>query len=230
MLASEPVDRFMSEAVLSVDVSSPGGEVLRLFAAYPVHHLPVVDGTKVVGMLSSADVLKVVSFIPAHVSSREEYLDRHIDIATLMHSPALCLLTGQTVEEAARLMATHGIHALPVTDRAENLLGIITTTDIMHAGLFPERRGDRRDDSGAKIGPVRVSPAELERALHLAGAAAVANDEHGLIASALLHTQSRLRPLEHVLSCADRYLHAGQDERLHAQLAKAIEHARTEAH
>ena len=230
MLASEPVDRFMSEAVLSIDVSAPGGEILRLFAAYPVHHLPVVDGTKVVGMLSSADVLKVVSFIPAHVPSREEYLDRHINIARLMHSPALCAVSGQTVEEAARLMATHGIHALPVTDRAENLLGIITTTDIMHAGLFPEQRGDRRDDSGSKIATVRVSPAELERALHLASAAAESDDEHGLIASALLHTQARLRPLEHVLSCADRYLHAGQDERLHTQLAKAIERARDDRH
>ena len=108
----------------------------------------------------------------------------------------------------------------------DNLLGIITTTDIMHAALYPERRGDSQDGSGSKTDPVQVSPAELDRALHLAGAVAETNEENGVIARALLHTQSRLRGLENVLSCADRYLRAGQDERLHAQLSKAIERAR----
>lgn len=227
MLAQEPVNRFMTEAVLSIDVNSRAGDILRLFAGYPVHHLPVVDKTKVVGMLSSADLLKIVCFVPKHVRSAEEYLDQHINVATLMRHPVISVLPRQSVEEAARLMAAHGIHALPVTDSDDNLLGIITTSDIMHAALYPERRGDRQDGS-PKTAAVRLSAAELDRALHLAGAAVETNEEDGMIARALLHSQSRLRALENVLSCADRYLRAGQDERLHAQLSKAIGRARDE--
>jgi CBS domain-containing membrane protein len=218
----------MTEAVLSIDVNAGAGEILRLFAAYPVHHLPVVDGTKVVGMLSSADVLKLECFIPAHAPDRQQYLSQRANVATIMRHPAISVLSTQTVEEAARLMASHGIHGLPVTDRQGNLLGIITTTDIMHAALFPERRGDQQDDSGSKSGPVHVSPAQLDHALHLAGSAAEASDDNAAIARALLYVQSRVKSLESVLACAERYLRAGQDERLHAALAKAIQRARRE--
>jgi len=40
----------MTEAVLSIDIGESAGEVLRLFAGYPIHHL--LKGHKVVGMLS----------------------------------------------------------------------------------------------------------------------------------------------------------------------------------
>jgi acetoin utilization protein AcuB len=228
MLACEPVNRFMTEAVLSIDINSRAGEILRLFATYPVHHLPVVDNARVVGMLSSADVLKLQGLIPAHATNREDYLDQRVNVATLMRHPAIAVLASHTVEQAATLMASHGIHGLPVTDRDDRLLGIITTTDIMHAALHPERRGDEQDDSGSKTGPVCVSPAEFDGALHLAGAAAESNDDNAKIARALLYAQSRLKSLESVLACADHFLQTGQNERLHAALAKAIERVRNE--
>jgi hypothetical protein len=98
----------------------------------------------------------------------------------------------------------------------------------MHAALHPERRGDEQDDNGSKTGPVCVSPAEFDRALHLAGAAAKSDDDNAKIARALLYARSRLKSLESVLACADHFLQAGQDERLHAALAKAIERVRDE--
>jgi len=228
MLPNEPVERFMTEAVLSIDVNARAGEILRLFAAFPVHHLPVVDGTRVVGMLSSADVLKLEGFIPAHAVDRQQYLNQRVNVAAIMRHPPIAVLATHSVEEAARLMASHGIHGLPVTDRQGNLIGIVTTTDIMHAALFPERRADLKDNSGSKTGTVHMSPAQLEHALRLAGPAAEASDDHGAIARALLHLQARGRSLEGVFVCAERYLRAGQDEGLHAALAKAIQRARGE--
>jgi len=226
MLACEPVNRFMTESVLSIDVNSPAGEILRLFAAYPVHHLPVVDNMKVVGMLSSADVLKLERFIPQHSKDREDYLNRTVTVPMIMRRPAITVLPRESVEHAARLMVSHGIHGLPVTDSNDHLIGIITTTDIMHAALHPERRGDTQDDSGSRVGPIRISNAELDHALHLAGPAAEANDDSGMISRALLYLRAREKFLEDVLTCADRYLTAGQDARLHSRLSQAIERAR----
>ena len=228
MLASEPVNRLMTEAVLSIDVNSRAGDILRLFTGYPVHHLPVVDGAKVVGMLSSADVLKLQGLIPAGAGHRADYLDQRVKVATLMRQPAITVSPGQSVEHAAEVMATRGIHALPVTDNEDRLLGIITTTDIMYAALHPERRGDGQDDSRSKPGPVHLTPTELSFALQLAGAAAESDADNATIARALLYMQSRVKPLENVLTCADNYLRAGQDERLHATLVKAIERAHNE--
>jgi CBS domain-containing protein len=192
MHASDPVNRHMSEAVLSIDVTAPASEILRLFMEYPVHHLPVVDNGKVVGMLSSADLLKLDAFLPkGRARPAGEFLDQRVRIDQLMRKPAITVGASQSVEAAATLMAEHAFHSLPVVDTAGNLVGIITTTDIMAAALHLELHAGRTDAGG-----------ELD------------------------HVHERLKLLEQVLHAADRYLHAGQDERLHAQLLKAVDEAR----
>ena len=70
MHPGDPVLHLMTVAVLTVDINDPAGEVLRLFAGYPVHHLPVLDQQKVVGMLSSADVMKLELFLPKVANRR----------------------------------------------------------------------------------------------------------------------------------------------------------------
>jgi CBS domain-containing protein len=90
----------------------------------------------------------------------------------------------QRIEEAATLMAQRGIHALPVVNDRDHLVGIVTTTDIM----------------GALLG-------------------APARQEQPGIAD---HLRQRLKDLEEVLRLTGRYLNAGQDEQLHAQLVSLI--------
>lgn len=133
MDASERVDHVMSAAV-SIDVEESAGAMLRLFAGYPIHHLPVVRGRRVVGMLSSADVMKLDAFRPRTGLPSNDYLT-HISVADLMSTPAITIGPQQSLSDAAHLMASHGIHALPVTDAEQQLLGILTTTDIISAAL-----------------------------------------------------------------------------------------------
>ena len=135
MHPSDPVNRLMTAAVMTVDIDDPAGEVLRLFAAYPVHHLPVLDQKKVVGMLSSADVMKLDMFLPKAGKSPIEYLNQRMKVRPLVRSPALTIAPHQSIETAAQLMAQRGVHALAVVDSQDGLLGIITTTDIMNAVL-----------------------------------------------------------------------------------------------
>jgi CBS domain-containing protein len=223
MLAAEPVSHFMTHAVLSIDVRSPAGEVLRYFAEYPVHHLPVVDGSRVVGMLSSADVMKLEMFLPKAGSSTD-YLNQRIAIERIMRRPAITIGADQSLESAARLMAEHGFHALPVTDRDDHLVGIVTTTDVMDAVLHP----------GHGVPPLSAEPEhwrdltdeQLQTALRLAARVSSASNDAGRLARALLHVQDRIGSLENVLGCAKRYLNAGQDSRLHTELLAAIEKAR----
>jgi acetoin utilization protein AcuB len=231
MHACEPVNRFMTEEVLSIDLDSPAGEILRLFAEYPVHHLPVVEKTKVVGMLSSADVLKLQAFLPQRSGNPVSYLSRHMHIDQVMRRPPITVGAHDSIEHAASLMVKHGIHSLAVTDAADNLIGIITTTDIMHAALHPERRGNGQAATEPSRDSPRfsVSPSEMRHALSQARELEAADDGRGELARALLHAHSRLRVLENVLSCAHRYVHAGQDERLHIALLKAIGRARSDA-
>ena len=129
------VGQVMSEAVLSIGVDEPASEALRYFRDYPIHHLPVVRGAKPVGMLSTADMMKLEHFLPQHGTTESRYLDQHITIASLLRGIPITVQAQQSLREAAATMARHAVHGLLVVDAHENLIGIITTTDIMHAAL-----------------------------------------------------------------------------------------------
>jgi len=223
MRATDRVDRFMTEAVLSIGIDEPPSEVLRLFASYPVHHLPVLSGQKVVGMLSSADVMKIAGFIPKTGAGPGAYLDQHVKVATLMSKPAVTIARHATLLEAARAMVSNAVHALPVVDAAERLLGIITTTDVMHAALEspPAAHAAARESAGTAL-EVEISPTEFDHALAAAKAAVAAGEDMDLVAMGLLYLHDRLTTLEHVLQSAERYLKFGQDPARLATLRTAI--------
>jgi predicted transcriptional regulator len=211
--------------VLSVDVHARPSEVVRLFAEYPVHHLPVVEGARVVGMLSTADIMKLDTFLSKLGAQRSDYLDKHMRMETLMRRPAITVRPEESVENAARLMVKHAIHALPVTDAHENLVGIVTTTDIMHAAIHPERRQNAHDAPERPVA-ARMTPSQLEAARLAAKDATSTGGGDPSVAQALLQAFERIAVLEHVLQCAERYVRAGQDEQLHKLLVKAIDQAR----
>ena len=228
MHALEPVNRLMTEAVLSVEVTAPVSEALRLFAQFPVHHLPVVRDGVLVGMLSSADVLKFEGFVPKSGKAGGEYLDQRFRLELLMRRPAISVLPHQSAEDAARLMVKHGIHALPVVNSQDKLLGIITTTDLMHAAMRATAHRDAAHGSEAEVGSaiqLKPGPEALKAALQAARIAASSDHDVEGIAQALLYLQQRVECLEEVARLARRYLAAGQDETLHASITKALQHA-----
>jgi len=231
MHAQDPVNRVMTEAVLSVEAGAPAGEVLRLFTAYPIHHLPVVDGGAVIGMLGSTDVMKLDMLLPKGGVSAVEYLNQRMCVRQLVRREPVVVGERQSVEEAAALMAKHGIHALPVVNARHHLVGIVTTTDIMNAALGGSASGhaspeDATASARADAEAPRLATGELASAIGAAHRRYVAGDDPEGIAAALLCLHHRLAVLEPVLKAAERYLTAGQDEHLHAALLKAIEVAR----
>jgi len=223
MRATDCVDQLMTRDVLSIGVEAPASEVLRLFESYPVHHLPVLRDRKVVGMLSSADVMRMAAVAPRTGSALGTYPDEHVKVATLMSKPVIAVRPRATLLEAARAMAGNGVHALPVVDEQGQLLGIITTTDVMHAALesHPTRStapGDSRDTPP----DIEMSATEFEHALAAAKAAIAAGEDVDLVALGLLYLQRRLVLLEQVLQSAERYLKFGQEPARLASLRAAL--------
>ncbi len=220
----------MTEAVLSIDLEESAGSVLRLFSGYPIHHLPVLSGQKVVGMLSSADVMKLHAYLPKHGVPPDEYIDRHMSLDKMMSKPAITVQPHQSVMEAAGLMASHGVHALPVVDGQDRLLGMITTTDIMHATLkLTPAIADVPAAAGGPPRDLRLTEAAFDRAVTGAKAAVDSGHDRSGMGAAVLFLQQRLVALERVMQLADRYVSAGEDQSVHSALLKAIEKAKSSA-
>ncbi|HVN98775.1 MAG TPA: CBS domain-containing protein [Steroidobacteraceae bacterium] len=217
----------MTTSVLTVDVGDPAGEVLRLFAGYPVHHLPVLDQGKVVGMLSSADVMKLELFLPKGSKSPIAYLNERLKVGALVRRPVLTVQPHQPVEAAAQLMAQHGVHALAVVDAQDHLLGIITTTDIMDAALRGHEGNPAAGSSAQPTEPephmLTLTPEQFSRALAAAKAKSGTDRDPDFVHQALCYTHARVALLEQLRHVASRFMQAGQDQQLHTALRKAID-------
>jgi acetoin utilization protein AcuB len=124
----------MTRAVTTVYEESSLQEVLSLLGPYHFRHLPVVDGKRVVGILSHRDLLKVTSqgldkTIAAH--AREVRLLDQTFVREVMNSNVLTTSADASLAEAARKMLENKVGALVVVDERDQLLGIVTETDLL---------------------------------------------------------------------------------------------------
>jgi acetoin utilization protein AcuB len=114
-------------------------EALRLTAQRGVRHLLVLDGDRLVGILSDRDLKRAM---PSPATSLEvhelNYLLERLQVRELMTKAVITIGPTFPIEEAARLMVLEKIGALPVTD-GERLVGIVTETDVLR--LFVQALG-----------------------------------------------------------------------------------------
>ncbi|MFE3632724.1 CBS domain-containing protein [Streptomyces cellostaticus] len=125
-------------------------EIARLLAREQVGALPVVDGEDhVLGVVSESDLLAKVAFEasghrPGPVGRlRERRLHgkaRGETAADLMTSPAITVLPGATVAEAAWLAALSRLKRLPVADHEGRLVGVVGRDALLQTLI--------RDDAG----------------------------------------------------------------------------------
>ncbi|MCX4862503.1 CBS domain-containing protein [Streptomyces sp. NBC_00257] len=127
----------------SVSDDLPYRDIARLLAREQVGAIPVVDDEDhVVGVVSESDLLAKVAFeASGHRVGRIGRLrERRMHgkafgetAADLMTSPAITVLPGATVAEAAWLAALSRLKRLPVTDRGGRLVGVVRRNALLQA-------------------------------------------------------------------------------------------------
>ena len=130
-VTSQPVSTIMTTDIFKVTVENSLREVNKMFAKYHIRHAPVVDGEKLVGILSLTDIQRL-SFRDSFNDDPE--IDSSIaDMLTvgqvMKHNP-VTLTADDPILKAAEILTTAEFHALPVVTDGK-LVGIVTTTDII---------------------------------------------------------------------------------------------------
>ena len=114
---------------------------LKLIRRQGIRHLPVLEGRRLVGIVTDRD-LRQAAPSPATTLEVHElnYLLERLKIEAIMTKNVITVAPEASVHEAAKLLIAHKIGCLPVVDQAE-LVGIITETDILQT-YVEEGEGD----------------------------------------------------------------------------------------
>lgn len=127
-----PVSQIMSTELITLDLSQSLYDAERLFKKHNIRHLPVVDGKKLIGVLSYSDLLKI-SY--ADLTENEENVSAVVyDMYTIQQVMAKVPISVEpetSIKEVAEVLADQSFHSIPITD-GEELVGIVTTTDLLN--------------------------------------------------------------------------------------------------
>jgi CBS domain-containing protein len=97
-----------------------------------VRHMPVVQGGRLVGVVSERDLLRAsLSVLSEHHDAERRAFLHVVEIARVMSAPPVVIGPDASIEEAAFIMADRKIGCLPVVED-ERLVGLLTETDVLH--------------------------------------------------------------------------------------------------
>lgn len=126
-----PVSEIMSKEVIAITQDDGLDVAEHLFKKHHIRHIPVVNGKRIVGMLSLTDLLRI-SFAD-EVEDDEEVetiVYNMFTIDQVMTKNLISVRPESTIKEVAEILASKEFHALPVISN-EELVGIVTTTDLI---------------------------------------------------------------------------------------------------
>jgi CBS domain-containing protein len=133
MKRNEPVSKIMSTHLVTVHHGDPVSKVRQLIREHGVHHIPVVSGQKLVGIVSHADVLRVSFGDAFHTDERtvDATLDHTMKLEDLMQKDPVAVRENSPIREAAQILAQGSFHSLPVVTDGQKLVGMVTSTDLI---------------------------------------------------------------------------------------------------
>ncbi len=134
------VASLMSRKIVLVGMDDSVAQVQELFHRHHFHHLLVVEGRRLVGILSDRDLLRNISPFVGHLFTERPQdralLQRRVHQIMTRHPVTI---TGDTsVAEAAKRMLDAEVSCLPVVDAHEAPMGIVTWKDLLR-GLLASR-------------------------------------------------------------------------------------------
>jgi acetoin utilization protein AcuB len=136
---SATVGDIMTRRLVTVGMDDTLGVVRMLFGAHRFHHLLVLEGRKLAGVISDRDLLKALSprlGTPNETARDRATLNRHAH--QIMSRRPVTVPRDWGIEAAARRMLEAKVSSLPVVSAGVDdvLVGIVTWKDLLRA-LMP---------------------------------------------------------------------------------------------
>jgi acetoin utilization protein AcuB len=147
---NDAIENFMTRSVHMIGTKSPLTEAHRLMNDHAIRHLPVLEGGRLVGMLSQRDLHLIETL--------KDVVPKEVLVEEAMSQDAYTVAPETPLADVAREMALHK-YGSAVIVRGKEVLGIFTTTDALRA-LDTVLRGRKQEASKPAPRPAkRKTPA-----------------------------------------------------------------------
>jgi len=133
--AEEEIRFWMGAPAVTINLAASLSEALALMREHEVRRLPVVIDTGELrgiitqGDIRGADVLRAAGMAPFDIADAQ----RQVKVYEVMREDPLTVTAETGLREAAMLMIENKIGGLPVVNDANQVVGIITESDLFEA-------------------------------------------------------------------------------------------------
>lgn len=121
------VEDIMSTNVVSLDVSKVASHAADLMTEKKIGSIVITKNNKPFGIITERDLVRRYA--------------RDTPLGDLASHPLITADRSTTVEKVAKIMLKNGIRKIPIVDQNNDLVGIITTTDLVMF-LLPKIKSD----------------------------------------------------------------------------------------
>jgi acetoin utilization protein AcuB len=122
------VKDIMTKRVVAIDPDMPIRDVHALMEQRNIRHFPILEGERLVGIVSDRDI----RFVGSELPTAKRGVTLRDAVRSIMVSDVITAHPLDPVEEAAKLLRERKIGAMPVLDDLE-LVGIVTGIDFLEA-------------------------------------------------------------------------------------------------
>jgi len=130
----------MSTDLKTLKADDNFGYALELFTEYSITGSPVIDGGKVVGIISETDILRLMNQKNLSDPQKDEIKIRELQetkVKDVMTKNVFFVNQNDKLTDACKILAEKDVHRLLVLDDKKGLVGIVTMEDVM-MGLSAE--------------------------------------------------------------------------------------------
>ncbi len=137
MGANTPVSRIMTKDLITVKSTATLKEIKSILENKHIHHVPVMENGKLVGIVSMTDFLRLsmgTTLYEAGEAFDNEGINNIIydslTVEEVMTKNPATVSSNASIRDAATLFELNMFHAIPVVDEG-SLVGLVSTYDVI---------------------------------------------------------------------------------------------------
>jgi acetoin utilization protein AcuB len=130
------VETIMTRHVTTVSMDDSLRQVREMFQSVRFHHLVVMEGNRVAGVISDRDLLKNISpFVGKYTERAQDSFTLSKKVHQIMSRRLVSCRVDLSIGEAGRLMLDNRVSCLPILDGTGACVGIVTLRDLLEWSL-----------------------------------------------------------------------------------------------